>query len=52
MEALAYARSLHPNQLLAVTVVAEEDDEEKITRAWAANGIDIPLEIVHSPYRA
>jgi amino acid transporter len=51
LEALAYARSLAPNRLFAVTVVSDEDEQERIETAWAANGIDVPLEIVHSPYR-
>jgi amino acid transporter len=51
LEALAYANSLHPNRLLAVTVVSDEDEQERIEQDWAARKIDIPLEIVHSPYR-
>jgi hypothetical protein len=51
MEALAYAKSLAPNHLVAVTVVGDEDEQEKIEKAWAQRGLDIPLEIVHSPYR-
>jgi amino acid transporter len=51
LEALAYANSLHPNRLLAVTVVSDEEEQEKIERQWAERKIDIPLEIVHSPYR-
>jgi amino acid transporter len=51
LEALAYAKSMRPNRLLAVTVVSDEDEQEKIARDWAHFGIDIPLEIVYSPYR-
>jgi hypothetical protein len=51
LEALAYAKSMRPNRLLAVTVVSDEDEQEKIARDWAHYGIDIPLEIVFSPYR-
>jgi amino acid transporter len=51
LEALAYARSMRPNRLLAVTVVSDEDEQEKIARDWAHYGIDVPLEIVFSPYR-
>ena len=52
LEALAYARSLHPDHLLAVTVVSDEEEQER-DRAGVerAASIDIPLEIVHSPYR-
>jgi hypothetical protein len=51
LEALAYARSLAPNRLFAVTVVSDEEEQDRIETAWTANGIDVPLEIVHSPYR-
>jgi hypothetical protein len=51
LEAIAYARSLAPNILLAVTVVSDEEEQERIERQWSERGIDIPLEIVHSPYR-
>ncbi len=51
LEALAYARSLQPNRLLAVTVVSDEEEQERIERQWAERKIDVPLEIVHSPYR-
>jgi amino acid transporter len=51
LEALAYAKSLHPDRLLAVTVVSDEEEQERIEGQWAAREIDVPLEIVHSPYR-
>jgi len=51
LDALAYAQSLHPDRLLAVTVVSDEEEQERIERQWQALGIDVPLEIVHSPYR-
>jgi len=51
LEALAYARSLAPNRLLAVTVVSDEEEQERIEAAWLERRIDVPLEIVHSPYR-
>jgi amino acid transporter len=51
LEALAYAKSLAPNHLVAVTVVSDEEEQEKIEKAWYDRNLDIPLEIVHSPYR-
>ena len=51
LEALAYAKSMRPHQLLAVTVVSDEEEQEQIARTWARFGIDVPLEIVFSPYR-
>lgn len=51
LEAIAYARSLTPSHLLAVTVVSEADEQVRIEEEWARREIDIPLEIVYSPYR-
>ena len=51
LEALAYAKSLSPNRLLAVSVVSDDEEQERIEKAWSDRKIDIPLEIVHSPYR-
>ena len=51
LEALAYAKSLHPDRLLAVTVVSDEEEQERIEQVWREREIDVPLEIVHSPYR-
>jgi len=51
LHALAYARSLAPNRLLAVSVVSDAEEEDRITEQWARFRLDIPLEVVHSPYR-
>ncbi|MGQ0824478.1 MAG: APC family permease [Actinomycetota bacterium] len=51
LDALSYAKSLAPNRLIAVTIVSEPEDQDRIERAWAERNIDVPLEIVHSPYR-
>jgi len=51
LQALAYARSLNPNRLLAVTMVSEPEEQERITKEWAEYSISVPLEIIHSPYR-
>ncbi|HEX5616279.1 MAG TPA: APC family permease [Acidimicrobiia bacterium] len=51
LEALAYAKSLAPNHLVAVSVVSDEEEQERIERQWAERKLDVPLEIVHSPYR-
>jgi hypothetical protein len=51
LEALAYAKSLAPNRLLAVTIVSDEEEQEHIEQQWSDLHIDVPLEIVHSPYR-
>ena len=51
LEAIAYARSLNPSHLVAVHVSSDEEDQEHIEARWHEFGIDVPLEIVYSPYR-
>jgi hypothetical protein len=51
LKALDYARSLRPQHLVAVYVSFEEDDREELEKQWRAFQIDVPLEIVYSPYR-
>ena len=51
LEALAYAKSLAPNHLIAVTIVSDEEEQDRIEQQWRERHIDVPLEIVHSPYR-
>ena len=51
LESLAYARSVSPSHLVAVSVVSDEEEQEKLERAWTEFGLDVPLEIVYSPYR-
>jgi amino acid transporter len=51
VKALHYARSLRPNHLTALHVYDDDHSRQRIERQWEAFGFDIPLEIVHSPYR-
>ncbi|HEY3241357.1 MAG TPA: APC family permease [Acidimicrobiia bacterium] len=51
LEALAYARSLAPNHLVAVTVVSDEDEQARIQEQWDQHHLDVPLDMVYSPYR-
>ena len=51
LEALAYAKSLRPNKLVALSVVSDEEEQAKIEDAWERFEMDIPLEILYSPYR-
>ena len=51
IRALSYAKSLRPNHLAAVFVAADDDDREAILREWRRFQMDVPLEIVSSPYR-
>jgi amino acid transporter len=51
LEALAYAKSLRPNRLIALSVVSDEEEQAKIEAAWEEFDMDISLEILYSPYR-
>ncbi|HYU39214.1 MAG TPA: APC family permease [Acidimicrobiia bacterium] len=51
LDALAYAKSLNPTHIAAVSVVSDEEQQERIEKIWAERNIDVPLEIVYDPYR-
>jgi amino acid transporter len=51
IQALSYARSLRPQHLVALYISHEDDDREEIERQWREFGINVDLEIQHSPYR-
>ena len=51
LQALAYARSLRPEHLVALYVSHDDDDREEIQRQWREFGINVDLEITHSKYR-
>ncbi|HKE75943.1 MAG TPA: APC family permease [Acidimicrobiales bacterium] len=49
--AVAYAKSLRPEHLVAVTVATDDIDPDDLRAEWDAHRLDIPLEVVESPYR-
>ncbi len=51
VEALEYAKSLRPQHLVAVYVTFEDEDRIEMEDQWERFGIDVTLELVHSPYR-
>jgi hypothetical protein len=51
LDALAYAKSLNPTRVIALTVVSDEEQQDRIEKVWAERDIDVPLEIVYDPYR-
>lgn len=51
IDALAYARSLNPSHLLAVSVVTDEEEQDKIANQFREYDLDVELETVYSPYR-
>jgi amino acid transporter len=51
MAALTYARSLAPDRLVALSVVVEGDEAERVQAQWETYDIPVPLQILSSPYR-
>jgi hypothetical protein len=51
LEALNYARTLAPDRLLALSVVADQEEAEALQRSWDERGLTIELHTVYSPYR-
>jgi hypothetical protein len=52
IRALQYARSLNPSEIKAMTIQIEPGEAAELTQEWSRLGIDVPLEIVDSPYRS
>ena len=50
-KALSYAKSLRPNHLTALYVAFDDADSERMQSEWRRFKIDVPLDIVKSPYR-
>ncbi|HEY3724718.1 MAG TPA: APC family permease [Acidimicrobiia bacterium] len=48
LEALAYGTSIAPDHFVAMTVVSDDRDAERIEKQWSERGISVPLEIVHT----
>jgi len=51
LEALNYARTLAPDRLLALSVVADQDEADELQASWERRGLTIELHTVYSPYR-
>jgi hypothetical protein len=51
LQALTYARSLAPDRLIAVSVVENAEEEERLRAEWSDKGLPIELETLYSPYR-
>jgi amino acid transporter len=51
LEAVQYARELAPERLIAVSVVTDQEEQERLAKAWADNDLPIPLHTIASPYR-
>ncbi len=51
IRALAFAKAARPNVLEAVYVGADPKATDRLLDEWDERGIDIPLKVLHSPYR-
>ncbi|HET7173789.1 MAG TPA: APC family permease [Nocardioidaceae bacterium] len=51
MRALAYAHGTRPSSLKAVTVQIDQNDADELQHDWVEHDIDVPLVVLHSPYR-
>jgi len=51
LRALAYARTLRPHTLEAITVAVDDEESVQLRRDWDDADLDFPLKIIESPYR-
>jgi amino acid transporter len=51
LHAVAYARSMHADRIVAVSVVNSPEDEQRILDAWDEFQLPVELRTVFSPYR-
>ncbi len=51
IQSLAYAKSLRPDFLHAVSVSYDPEQADRLRKQWARFDFDVPLDVVDSPYR-
>ena len=51
LDALAYARSLAPDHLLALHVAASDEEADKVRGQWAHQPYPVDLDVIVDPYR-
>ncbi len=51
LTAIAYARSLNPDRLVAVSVVSSPEEQDRIVQQWSDHDIAVELQTLYSPYR-
>src|SRR3954468_20759270 len=51
LRTLAFARSIHPDDLTAVTVQVDPAETQRLMADWGRRDIPVRLEIIESPYR-
>ena len=51
LRALSYAKATRPHDLTALTISVDPGDTQALQEEWDRRGLDVPLTVVHSPYR-
>lgn len=51
MRAVNFARATRAGSIEAVTVAVNDAETKEILAAWDAQGLDVPLKVISSPYR-
>jgi hypothetical protein len=51
LRAIAYGQAIRPTELRAVTFNIDDAETEKIMRDWTTAAVNVPLEVLDSPYR-
>jgi len=51
LRAVAFAKATRPNVLEAVYVGVDQGPTDRLLDEWDERGIDVPLKVLHSPYR-
>ena len=51
LRAIAYASAIRPTEVRAITFATDDRETEKVMREWADAAVDVPLEVLESPYR-
>ena len=49
--AIRYARTVGAEDMVAVTVAIDADEAARVRDSWQRFGVDIPLEVIESPFR-
>jgi amino acid transporter len=51
LRAIQFAQATRPSTLEALTAAVEQPDVDGLTEQWVDEGIQVPLKVLHSPYR-
>jgi amino acid transporter len=51
LRTLAFARAIHPDDLMAVTVRVDPAETDRLFAEWVRRDIPVPLTVIESPYR-